>query len=414
MQSITDILIDFSASMSEKLSLTKSVLLNDVIPYIDYSSKLGLKTFSATKEKKPIIKTILPLSITNKEQILHAVQSLANPNGNTPIAAAIKESIDCLKEYPAFDKKIILITDGEENCGGNYENEVKRANMDGINCHIHIIGIGLQTESIRHATNISISSKGTFSSIPYNAGIGYNQTAIKQNLSNFYAAIQIPKPITQPINIQEKEAEVPIVVKQIVLENNINKDSEKSKEENLPKDIFDNNDSILKNIVDEIREIKNELKALKKEKQEELNFEEDSELNEKVRKNSEEYVYELLKKKYYERVVWLNEMGESYANYDFEIRDLDNSIEMYIECKGTTQNQSTFYLTKEEWRLFLNNTKNYQIYFVRNTFNNPSHVYIDNLMDWILKGKIVPYLLDKQNVKKERVVLTIISLTFDK
>src|SRR5690606_8572930 len=106
MQIVTEILIDFSSSMKDKLELTKAALLNDIIPNLDYSAKIGIKTFSATTNKKPIIKTILPLSITNKEQIVNAVNTLNSPDGNTPIAAAIKNSVDSLKEYLAFDKKI--------------------------------------------------------------------------------------------------------------------------------------------------------------------------------------------------------------------------------------------------------------------------------------------------------------------
>ena len=85
---------------------------------------------------------------------------------------------------------------------------------------------------------------------------------------------------------------------------------------------------------------------------------------------------------------------------------MDGSVEYYIECKGTPKAKPTFYLTKSEWRLFLNNTKNYQIYFIKDSFEKPNHLFIDNLLDWILRGKIVPYLTEKSVVKEERVFLT--------
>src|SRR5690606_29522826 len=200
-QIVTEILIDFSSSMKDKLELTKAALLNDIIPNLDYSAKIGIKTFSATTNKKPIIKTILPLSITNKEQIVNAVNTLNSPDGNTPIAAAIKNSVDSLKEYLAFDKKIILVTDGVENCGGNYTSEVERAKTDGINCQIHIIGIGLSPEATKQAINITTLSKGSFSPIPFATGTVYNQTTVRQNLSSFYSAVK--QPTFQQPNIQE-------------------------------------------------------------------------------------------------------------------------------------------------------------------------------------------------------------------
>lgn len=143
----------------------------------------------------------------------------------------------------------------------------------------------------------------------------------------------------------------------------------------------------------EIKDIKNQLKELKKESEDVPDVEEDAEFNERIRIASEEYLFKILKTKYTDRLKWLNESGESYSDHDFEILDLDGSIEYFIECKGTTKTKPTFYLTKDEWRLFLNHTKNYQIYFVKNSFSNPTSIFIDNLMDWLLRGKVIPYLI---------------------
>lgn len=415
MQTVTEILIDFSSSMKEKLALTKNALLNDIIPNLDYSAKIGIKTFSATTDKKPKIKTTLPLSITNKEQIINAINALSSPNGNTPIAEAIKNSVDSLKEYLAFDKKIILITDGEENCGGNYTTEVERAKTDGINCQIHIIGIGLTTEATNQAISIATLSSGSFSSIHFATGTVYNQTTVKQNLSSFYSAVKqttFQQPvIPQPINQQKPTASTlnnsvpPVTVQpQQEVKETIEVPIEK---ETVKETTSTATDETLKLIIDEIKDIKKQLKELKKESQEVPNVEEDAELNEKIRKASEEYLFEILKKKYTDRVKWLNENGESYSDHDFEILDLDGSIEYYIECKGTPKAKPTFYLTKDEWRLFLNHTKNYQIYFVKNSFSNPTPIFIDNLMDWLLRGKVVPYLKERQVIKEERVFLTL-------
>jgi DNA gyrase/topoisomerase IV subunit A len=175
---------------------------------------------------------------------------------------------------------------------------------------------------------------------------------------------------------------------------------------------IDNNEA-LKLIIEEIKSIKEQLKDLKSNKTVIPEVEEDTEHNEKIRKASEEYIFEVLKRKYPDRVKWLNENGESYSDHDFEILDIENgTIEYYIECKGTVKNKPTFYMTKNEWRLFLNHTKNYQIYFVKNSFGNPSHIFIDNLLDWLLKGKIVPYLKERDIIKEERVFLTLNETTF--
>ena len=82
-------------------------------------------------------------------------------------------------------------------------------------------------------------------------------------------------------------------------------------------------------------------------------------------------------------------------------------VEYYIECKGTAKQKTTFYMTKSEWKLFLNNTRNYQIYFVQNALSQPTHIFISNVLDWILRGKLLPYLKTRDIIKEERVFLTI-------
>lgn len=413
MQTVTEILIDFSSSMKEKLALIKQALLNDIIPNLDYSARIGIKTFSAANDKKPIIKIILPLSITNREQLIQAVNKLDNPDGNTPIAAAIKNAVDSLKEYMVFDKKIILITDGEENCGGDYTVEANKAKIEGVNCQIHIIGIGLSPQATQQAQNISKTSNGTFSHIQYAKGTIYSQSAVKQNLSAFYASVKLsdPRPVSPPVNLPQQ---VPIQqnsangTKTTEPNPKVEPVAQPTSDKTNPNDSEAIKDEALKSLANDVKEIKKQLQEIKQKSEIVPDVVEDIELNERIRQISEEFVFEILKRKYANRVKWLNQNGEAYADHDFEIIDIDGSIEYFIECKGAAKNKPTFYMTKNEWRLFLNHTKNYQIYFVKNTLTSPSHIFIDNLMDWLSKGKVVPYLKERQVIKEERVFLTFV------
>lgn len=412
METVTEILIDFSGSMKDKLPLTKQVLLTDVIPNLDYASRIGIKTFAGNNNQPPTTQ-VLNLNLTNKEEIIRAINSLGTPAGGTPITAAIRASVTTLKEYAANDKKIILVTDGEEDKGGDYVAEAKKASAEGVNCQVHIIGIGLNETAKAQAQEISKITNGSFSFIPYTTGASYNSATIKTNLTPFINAVKVSPtvisssvttPISKPI-VQPEVKKEPLKVEETKVE--IEKPIEK--EQTNPE-----NSEALKLIIEEIKSIKDQLKELRTEKNAIPEIVEDAEHNEKIRKASEEYLFEILKKKYPDRVKWLNEKGESNLDHDFEILDLDSeTIEYYIECKGTVKNKPTFYLTKNEWRLFLNHTKNYQIYFVKNSFGNPSHTFIDNLLDWLLKGKLVPYLKERDVIKEERVFLTLNETTFD-
>lgn len=450
MQTVTEILVDFSSSMEEKLDLTKKAILNDILPNLDYSAKIGVKTFAA-QGNNPIIKTVLPLSITNKEKLIECVNLIMSPNGGTPIAAAIKDSIKSLKAYPAFDKKIILITDGEENCGGNYKAEAEQAIKEGVNCQIHIIGIGLDKAAENQAKEISTLSKGSYNFIPFSKGTVYNQSSIKISLSSFYSSVRTsvpqgtptkpipivspvsnpnkvipsiqtlpPKPTPPPQTIpsitpvppiptnttsKQEDLKEPVKIPEVQSTNGLSKAEKELDALGGDEEVQFSNETV-KLIVSEIKSIKDQISSLKKDRGSEI--EEDPIFNERIRDSSEKYLHDLLTKKYGDRVKWLNKDGESNADHDFEILDFDGSIEIYIECKGTSQEDLQFYLTKNEWRLFLNHTKNYQVYFIKASLSNPHHIYIDNLLDWLLRGKIVPYTRDKKTIKEDRVVLTIL------
>lgn len=457
MQTVTEILIDYSTSMQgDRINICKKMLLEEVLPMIDYSSRIGVKTFTASNDKKPSITVRQGLKVTNKEELTNAISSLNSPNGNTPIAAAIKNSVASLKEYRAFKKKIILITDGEENCNGDYEAEASKAKTEGIECEIHVIGLGLKANAIEKAKRITYASGGTFSNLGTSTYVAYKAGAVKDAIVNLTKAIG--KKSTNPVNYQSNTGQTnistqstsrstpktPVITHQKPIEpktvepmqaekpkkeiSEVNQD-ENSEKEQLVADrkMIDNdyskltstvetNSELLKDIVGELKCLKTEIKELKdegikisqEEEDGEVIIKENKELNEEVRAASEKYVFELLKSKYGERVKWLNENGESGQDHDFEVIDIDDTIEYYIECKGTKNSEKSFLVTKNEWRLFLNQTKNYQVFFVSEALNEPKLTKIDNLLDWILKGKAVPYSRKNIKLKSERVVLTIL------
>ena len=315
---------------------------------------------------------------------------------------------------------------------------------DVVRREIHVVGVGLNQQAQTKAQEISKLTNGTFSNIPFSKGTEYNQTVIKSNLKTFYNAvssikalqsIQPVKPTIPVQTIKHVQSTVPVQVPKPIVQKQaeVEKDTYKTKEistveiiiekddtgneNSIQKDINKQNTNeatnlILQTLVKEIKEIRDEIKKLKTDTDITPEVIEDSELNEKIRLISETYLFEVLKSKYPNRVKWLNENGETGSNHDFEVLEEDGTVEYYIECKGTAKKKTTFYVTKNEWNLFLNNTKNYQIYFIQNTLGKPTHIFINNLLDWLLKGKIHPYLKTREIIKEERVFLTISDTNF--
>jgi len=390
--------------MNDKLEFVKQTLIQDILPTISSGSHCSVKTFFADDKKIPVVNEIVKLDLYNLDIYKQAIQDLKNPNGNTPIAFAIKNSIDSLKEYRLYDKKIILITDGEENCGGDYEQEAKKAGEAGFFCEIHVIGIGLNNQHSAKAKSISIHTKGTFSDIKFISGSTYTASAtdIKGKLSAFKQAYS--KQIEQT-SIKMSVAPAPVAPAPVAPAS----DSIKTEANDSLKELSNQVNSSITKLSQEIQDIKNLLKNRENDETFTVFGYTDKSINEQIRLISETYLFDYLKRKYSSRVKWLNESSEQFQDHDFEIMELDNkSIEYYIECKGTSNNKMSFLLTASEWRRFLNSTKNYQIYFIQNCDSKPNHIFIDNLLDWLLKGKIIPYSFSNTKLPAERIQLTIL------
>jgi hypothetical protein len=132
-----------------------------------------------------------------------------------------------------------------------------------------------------------------------------------------------------------------------------------------------------------------------------------------IKERSEQFLFQYLTNEFPKsNVVWLNSdedenFVESWDNHDFEIQDKKGNVINYIDCKGTPKSKRTFYLTQNEWEFFLNNKDNYQIYRIFNLEGTENVLVIDNLMEWIIEGKVVPYLEATETIKGGRVFLTI-------
>lgn len=123
---------------------------------------------------------------------------------------------------------------------------------------------------------------------------------------------------------------------------------------------------------------------------------------------SEKILFDYLGKKYPNRVKWCNEKTKETKGFDFEIIDYENNVtECYIACKGAKDDTKTFFLTEKEWEMCLNNNLNYQVYLVRNVDTNPKIIWIENLIGWMMNGKVRPGALRNEKVKAGQVMLTL-------
>lgn len=137
----------------------------------------------------------------------------------------------------------------------------------------------------------------------------------------------------------------------------------------------------------------------------------DSELADKIEIKSQQFLNAHLQKKYPGRVKWMNENGDAQKGYDFLVEDNDfvnDSHEYVIACKGILDDSKTFFMRQREWEACVKNARNYQIYVIsKMNTAEPSLTIIDNLMDAIVSGKVVPCATANTKLKAGHVVLTI-------
>ncbi len=186
MNNLTEILIDYSSSMKgNRIKIAKRILKEEILPVLDYSGKVAIKLFFAGQPhwETDTIKTLQALKQCTLTELDKLVDSIDTPGGNTPIAFAINQSVKSLKNYPDDNRKVILLTDGEENRGGDYKAAAQNANnLHGIPCRFYILGLDQKPLHEKKAREIAAISGGKYINFSTK---NYTQTYASQEFKTF-------------------------------------------------------------------------------------------------------------------------------------------------------------------------------------------------------------------------------------
>jgi Ca-activated chloride channel homolog len=110
--------------------------LAKVLPGITQYRRVGLITFGPNQCN---VRLELKPTENSASRIMSIVDDLV-PAGQTPLTAAVAEAAEVLdfREKPGV---IVLLTDGDESCGGNPCNLGKRLHAEADQLTVHVIGI---------------------------------------------------------------------------------------------------------------------------------------------------------------------------------------------------------------------------------------------------------------------------------
>lgn len=190
------IILDSSGSMAEKINgktkmdIAKSVLSDYLNDLFKKGYKVGLMVYghkgsNSTKDKAVScagIETVLSIG-SGTDQINGALTRFS-PTGWTPIADSLLQTMRVFSEYldqveitsplvltekgesvhatPQMANTVLLISDGEETCGGNPVDAAKKLKESGINAVVNVIGFGVDTKTRSQLQSIASAGGGKF------------------------------------------------------------------------------------------------------------------------------------------------------------------------------------------------------------------------------------------------------------
>ena len=408
------ILIDYSGSMGymkgvpeyenktllpdglPRIELVKKILINDILPSIQYFNFIDIARFSTTGvDYRSLNFKYIYSGKPNDEAIVKIKKLPTPPRGGTPIFSAFKRYSDFLKIDNSKKKIMFIITDGDSNDVKDFDDKILDfMRSSNIECPIYIIGIAQNFTAETKSMNLCNKSGGRYVNL---RAMDYDKMYIESMLFELKANIlnSSLNHITDSLEVKQINTTIDLDLKQ----ENKRESNENFSDEYINKleKTIEGNTNAIALIGKQLELIVNQISALKSE---ELEIAEDSEFNLKIGRHAESVLNSYLKDVVnLKNCKWNNEIQEKYEPYDFKIEDGLNL--KYIECKSSVGLEKNFYLTKNEWNFFLDHKDNYELIFVSEVFKKDQIFNMGNLFQAIIDKKIVPYSIKNRKIKSD-------------
>lgn len=160
-------IFDASGSMQQtmegkpKLKIAKEVL-SALVGDLPKDAKVGLEAYGH-REKTGCddIEIVVPVGKLDVDVIKQKINSL-EALGNTPIASALEMGADVVRGLSG-KKTIILISDGEETCGGDPVGVTEKIKKEfGVDVAIHVIGFDVSEKEKQQLSGIAQAGGGKY------------------------------------------------------------------------------------------------------------------------------------------------------------------------------------------------------------------------------------------------------------
>ncbi len=171
-QSYIHLVIDASGSMFEalpsgegKIDAAKRVLADFIGGLPETGLNVGLRIYGSTTLALDAgactdSQLVIDIEGLDKSELLTVTQAI-EPRGGTPIAYSLEQALLDFEGVPDGQKTVVLVTDGDESCGGDLASVLGRFS-DGSGIELRIIGFGLSDRAAETFEGISSSFENVF------------------------------------------------------------------------------------------------------------------------------------------------------------------------------------------------------------------------------------------------------------
>jgi len=111
--------------------------LGQVLPTVTHNRRVGLITYGPGPYQQCNVDLNLRPEPNAAKRIMHDVNEL-NPAGKTPLTEAVEQAAEVL-DYREKPGVVVLLTDGEETCGGQPCQIGKKLHKDAFDLTVHVI-----------------------------------------------------------------------------------------------------------------------------------------------------------------------------------------------------------------------------------------------------------------------------------
>jgi PKD repeat protein len=108
------------------------------------------------------IELVVPIGRLDRTRLLTEIEAIV-PTGATPIGGALEQAADALGGHPG-PSLVLLVSDGEETCGGQPVQAARALATSGLDLRIDVIGLAVEDEPevVQQLRDIAAAGSGTY------------------------------------------------------------------------------------------------------------------------------------------------------------------------------------------------------------------------------------------------------------